>query len=334
MPWKNTSDPYLIWLSEIILQQTQVAQGWSYYEKFVRHYPTVYDLASASESDILKDWQGLGYNSRARNLHYSAKLIVNDYEGVFPNTYEKILKLKGVGPYTAAAIASFAFGLSYPVVDGNVKRVFARYFGIKDSIDLPKTHREIERIGQMMIENLDPAQFNQAIMNFGALQCVPKSPSCETCPLSESCYAFKHNLVQLLPARTKKKPRLKRYFHYFVLEKDHRMLLRQRSENDIWQNMFDFPLIENKSKRRLSNLEKEKFLKSIDIQNPKQVRMPVTFQQLLTHRHIVATFYTYQFESQSISNKPGYHLVDEKNLVNFALPKIVRLYFEEMMKRE
>jgi len=329
MPWSETKDPYKIWLSEIILQQTRVTQGWAYFEKFVSHYPTVFDLAAASEDNILKDWQGLGYNSRARNLHASAKYIVEELDGQFPDTYEEILKLKGVGPYTASAISSFAFDLPYPVVDGNVKRICARFFGIQSSIDDSKTHQLIEKQALSLMGKHPSAIFNQAIMNFGALQCIPRNPDCSTCPVATDCKAFATGLQNQLPVRSVKKKREKRFFHYFMIVFGNQILLRKRVKKDIWQNMYELPMLEKMSKSRLSNIEKEAFLKELGIKNAKIGSEQIQYQQILTHRIIQGTFHTLETKKIPATILEGDYLVDLKNLKNFALPKIVRLYLKE-----
>jgi A/G-specific adenine glycosylase len=329
MPWKTTRDPYHIWMSEIILQQTQVVQGRSYYEKFIKHYPTVYDLAKATEDRILNDWQGLGYNSRARNLHSTAQYIVEKLNGKFPSTYDGLLALKGVGPYTAAAIASFAYDLPHPVVDANVKRVYARFFGIQKPIEDRSTHKLIEGYAKLILGKHPPAFFNQAIMNFGALQCGPKKPDCSTCPVSEECVAFRLGQQHTIPVRLPKKKRKKRFFHYFVFYQNDQFLLRKRVKSDIWQNMFDFPLIEKPRSKMLSLSDRKEFLHTSRITKHKQIYPPKTYRQTLTHRIIHATFYTYELNQDFTEPGKSDYLVEMKNLSTFAFPKIVRLYLEE-----
>jgi len=234
LPWRNTTDPYLIWLSEIMLQQTRVAQGLPYYNAFVGAFPTVFDLAAADEQQVLKLWQGLGYYSRARNLHSAAKHIAYELDGVFPNNYNDLLKLKGVGAYTAAAIASFSFDEPVPVVDGNVFRVLARYFDVVSDISRPSSKKEFAALASELIPTSDPAVFNQAIMEFGALQCVPKNPDCRICPMNEGCLALKRKKVHELPVNLKKQKITKRYFNYLVFNDEHRNTkIRQRTEKGI-----------------------------------------------------------------------------------------------------
>lgn len=245
LPWRKTRDPYRIWLSEIMLQQTRVAQGLPYYHKFLEAFPTVHDLANASEEQVLKLWQGLGYYSRARNLHATAKMVVGDYKGKFPDTYEGLKTLKGVGDYTASAIASFCFNIPEPVVDGNVYRVLARYFGV----DLPINGTEgANYFKELAREVMDPRQigdYNQGIMEFGAVQCAPKNPNCMFCPLSDGCVALQNNRVSELPIKLNKTKIRNRYFNYLVfLDEADQTLLEQRKGKGIWQNLYQFPLIE------------------------------------------------------------------------------------------
>ncbi|OAZ03558.1 A/G-specific adenine glycosylase [Flavobacterium succinicans] len=247
LPWRNTTNPYPIWLSEIILQQTRVAQGMPYFSNFLEFFPTIYDLAQSDEQKVLKLWQGLGYYSRARNLHQTAQYIVSELGGVFPNSYSGLLKLKGVGEYTAAAIASFAYNEPVPVVDGNVFRVLSRYFGIESDISLGKTKKEFTALAAELLPKDQPALFNQAIMEFGALQCVPKSPNCENCIFNSSCVALQKGWVGELPVKSKKLKVRHRYFNYIVVtDKYGNTKIQQRTDKGIWHNLYEFPLIETK----------------------------------------------------------------------------------------
>ena len=244
LPWRHTRDPYAIWLSEVILQQTRVAQGLPYYETFLAAYPTVQQLAAAPEAEVLRCWQGLGYYSRARNMHHTAQQVVNQHDGHFPDTYAGLLQLRGVGPYTAAAIASFAFGEAVAVLDGNVYRVLARIFGLHSDIAAPSSRKEFQALADQHIPAAAPADFNQAIMEFGAVQCTPAKPDCLFCPLQNQCWAFQHGQVALLPVKSKAKAGRTRYFHYFVLRHGEQTYLRERREKDIWQGLYDFALAE------------------------------------------------------------------------------------------
>lgn len=245
LPWRNTTDPYKIWLSEIMLQQTRVAQGLPYFLRFIESFPTIFDLANASEEEVLKLWQGLGYYSRARNLHATAKIIANDHAGDFPNNFKELLKLKGVGDYTAAAIASFSFNKVIPVVDGNVYRVLARYFDIETNIALPKAKKEFFELASELISKENPALFNQAIMEFGALQCVPQNPDCSKCVLNSSCLALQKKKVNQLPVKIKTLKITHRYLNYIIVEdEDQKTVISKRDKKGIWHNLYEFPLIE------------------------------------------------------------------------------------------
>ncbi|PWB25100.1 A/G-specific adenine glycosylase [Flavobacterium sp. HTF] len=245
LPWRNTTNPYLIWLSEIMLQQTRVAQGMPYFFSFTKEFPTVSDLANANEEQVLKLWQGLGYYSRARNLHKTAQYVANELDGIFPPAYKDLLKLKGVGEYTAAAIASFSYNEAVPVVDGNVFRVLSRYFDIESDIALPATKKEFTELAYELMPKDNPAIFNQAIMEFGALQCVPKNPNCEICVFNDSCAALQKKKVNLLPVKSKKTKVTNRFFNYLVLEDAlGNTLIQKREAKGIWHNLYEFPLLE------------------------------------------------------------------------------------------
>ena len=245
LPWRKTTNPYHIWLSEIMLQQTRVAQGMPYFFAFTKEFPTVFDLANASEEQVLKLWQGLGYYSRARNLHKTAQNVANDLNGIFPSTYKDLLKLKGVGEYTAAAIASFSYNEVVPVVDGNVFRVLSRYFDIESDIALPATKKEFTELAYELMPKDNPAIFNQAIMEFGALQCVPKSPDCSICCFNESCAALQKKKVAVLPVKSKKLKITNRFFNYLILEDIlGNTLIQKRTAKGIWHNLYEFPLLE------------------------------------------------------------------------------------------
>lgn len=249
LPWRKTTDPYHIWLSEIMLQQTRVAQGLPYFLAFTEAFPTIFDLAKADEEKVLKLWQGLGYYSRARNLHATAKYISEELDGIFPNNYKDLLKLKGIGEYTAAAIASFSFQECVPVVDGNVYRVLSRYFDIETDIASSGAKKEFTQLASELIDNKNPALFNQAVMEFGALQCVPKSPNCITCPLNNSCLALAKNKVAQLPIKLKKQKITNRFFNYLlVIDKKNQAIVNKRTQKGIWHNLYEFPLIETEQK--------------------------------------------------------------------------------------
>lgn len=277
LPWRNTSDPYTIWLSEIILQQTRVAQGLPYFEAFIAAFPTVFDLAKASEAQVLKLWQGLGYYSRARNLHTAAKVVVNEYNGIFPNSYQQLIKLKGIGEYTAAAIASFSADENVAVLDGNVYRVLARYFNVDNDISVSSTKKVFQELAKEVLPQKNAAIHNQAIMEFGALQCVPKSPNCVNCILGNSCEALKHKTVNSLPVKSKKVKVTNRFFTYLVFEDlGGNTSVKHRTEKGIWQNLYEFPVIESESiieedevittiSKRYSKVKSVSILSSFDV---------------------------------------------------------------------
>lgn len=246
LPWRNTRDPYVIWLSEIILQQTRVEQGLPYFNAFFEAYPTVNDFANASETEVLKLWQGLGYYSRGRNMLFTAKQVLELHAGNFPTSYRELILLKGIGDYTAAAISSFSSDEEKAVLDGNVFRVLARYFGISTPINSTAGKKEFGELATQLIQGQVPSVYNQAIMEFGALQCKPKSPLCSICPLQLDCTARKNGLVNDLPVKLKKLIKRNRYFNYFVIKQDNSVLVNEREEGDIWQGLFDFPMIETK----------------------------------------------------------------------------------------
>jgi len=260
LPWRSSVNPYNIWLSEIILQQTRVDQGMSYYFKFVENFPTVNDLASASEEQILKLWQGLGYYSRARNLHFSAKHIVNELEGEFPKTYNELIKLKGVGDYTASAIASICYNEPTAVVDGNVYRVLARYFGVSTSINSTKGIKEFKQLAQQLINPKQSGTHNQAVMEFGAIMCKPQNPDCDNCPLNNSCVALSKKEIKILPVKERKLKIKNRYFNYLVIQTEDNKTKIVKREKGIWLNLYEFPLIETTNKINEKELiEHEKF---------------------------------------------------------------------------
>ena len=320
LPWRHTVNPYFIWLSEIILQQTQVKQGLPYYKSFVKTFPTVYDLAKSDEQTVLKLWQGLGYYSRARNLHFTAKYIVNELGGNFPNSYSEIIKLKGIGDYTASAIASIAFGETTAVVDGNVYRVLSRFFGIETPINSTKGIKEFKALATELIDKREPATFNQAIMEFGAQQCKPKKPYCIICPLQSGCVAFLKNQTSGLPVKLKKIKIRHRYFNYLVIIDQHKnTIIEQRTEKGIWQNLYQFPLIESKESIDVYEFEKEiskhKLIKNLKFQinlfNEKDVI------HKLSHQHLHTKFWI--IETDPITEKS----ISAENLKDYPVPALI-----------
>ncbi len=332
LPWRNSNDPYQIWLSEIILQQTRVDQGLSYYNKFIENYPTVIHLANASEEDVLKHWQGLGYYSRARNLHFTAKFIKEKYKGIFPNDYSEILDLKGVGEYTAAAIASFSYNQAYPVIDGNVYRVLARIYGVEAAIDSTNGKKVFKKLAEELIDKKNPATHNQAIMEFGALQCKPNNPNCESCPFRLECFALKNNLIDKLPFKEKKIKQRNRYFNYLVNLDNDSLIINKKGANDIWQGLYDFPLIETtKSLTTIDELishikkdyksEPKNFtLKNISSEN----------KHILSHQKIHATFWTVENFDLSFLNN-NLLTISLKEINNYPVPKLIENYLKTIL---
>lgn len=292
LPWRHTRDPYAIWLSEVILQQTRVAQGLPYYETFLAAYPTVQALAAAPEAEVLRYWQGLGYYSRARNMHRTAQQVVAEYGGKFPDSYAELLKLRGIGPYTAAAIASFAFDEAVAVLDGNVYRVLARIFGLHSDIAAPSSRKEFQAVADQHIPATAPADFNQAIMEFGAIQCTPAKPDCLFCPLQSSCWAFQHGQVALLPVKSKAKAARTRYFHYFVLRHGEQTYLRERREKDIWQGLYDFALAET-TVPELPMAELSRHLDALGaaLDTSQAAEPTAAYRHVLSHQKLEVRFY-------------------------------------------
>jgi A/G-specific adenine glycosylase len=321
LPWRETNDPYKVWLSEIILQQTRVNQGLPYYQKFVEHYPNVKSLAEAEEQAVLNDWQGLGYYSRARNLHAAAKQIVDEFDGKFPSTYNDIIKLKGVGEYTAAAIASFAFGEQKAVLDGNVFRVLARLFNITNDIAASSSRKLFQEKADELLCKNNPAEFNQAIMDFGAMQCTPKSPACITCPLSQYCQGLKFGKVAELPVKIKKLKRRTRFFHYFRENSKRSVFLKTRGPKDIWQGLMELPLVETKSEDL--NADEIKVL-IIGAEKPELEFYKV---HKLTHQDIHARFYKVDGKLKLAGD---FEKVGVEELEKKPVPKLIDEYFKSI----
>jgi A/G-specific adenine glycosylase len=325
LPWRNTDKPYLIWLSEIMLQQTRVAQGTPYFLSFVDAFPTVFDLAAANEEQVLKLWQGLGYYSRARNLHQTAQYVAIELSGVFPDNYKDLLKLKGVGEYTAAAIASFSYNEAVPVVDGNVFRVLSRYFDIDTDIALASAKKEFTALAFELMPKDNPAIFNQAIMEFGALQCVPKSPDCSICVFNSSCAALQKKKVNQLPVKSKKIKVRNRFFNYLVVEDDEsKTIIQKRTAKGIWHNLYEFPLIESDSEVDFNfiteqiqqNFFENNTLKSIEDNNDKSII------HKLSHQHLYIKFWKIKLKG-TIKNG-----IDTMTLKTFPFPIVIHNFIE------
>lgn len=322
LPWRNTQDPYFVWLSEIILQQTRVAQGLPYYQAFVAAFPTVHDLARAAEQDVLKLWQGLGYYSRARNLHQAAQYISTELNGEFPNNYQDLLQIKGIGTYTAAAVASFCYNEAVPVVDGNVFRVLARYLGVPTDIALASAKKEFYALAAELMPQHEPAIFNQALMEFGALQCVPANPNCEICPLVSQCLAFKNKTIAERPQKRGKIVPKNRYFHFVQFDDGENILLEKRIGKDIWQHLFQFPLIEYEQNTEFSEIE-EQLVNRFEMR-PTAVSSQI--KHVLTHQKIYA--YVWKFDSFPVKNRmdSAWLIVNKNDLFNYPIPRLLDRY--------
>ena len=325
LPWRNISDPYKIWLSEIILQQTQVIQGLNYYLKFTETFPTVVDLANAPEDKVMRLWQGLGYYSRARNLHAAAKAIKLNHKGKFPNTYESIKELKGVGDYTSAAVASFAYNLPHAVVDGNVYRVLARLFNIDTPINSTQGKKDFQLLADELLNKKQPALHNSAIMEFGALWCRPQNPKCEECPLQAQCLAFQNKTVALLPVKDKKIKIKNRYLNYFVFNYKNNVYIQKRTEKDIWQNLYEFYLIETDKAESADVMLKHKELKRL-AKSFKVDSVVTTKKHILSHQHLYATFYEISIKVPIVSK--SLIKVKRENLNDFGLPQLINKYLK------
>ena len=328
MPWKGEKNPYKIWLSEIILQQTRVEQGLAYYERFVEAFPTIQDLAKAPEKKVFKLWEGLGYYTRCRNLIATAQRVVKEYKGKFPDTYDTIKDLKGIGPYTAAAIASFAFNEPKAVVDGNVQRVIARYFGISTPIDTTAGKKMYQQLAEALLDTEQPGVYNQAIMDFGAVVCKPQNPLCSSCPQRADCEAFKHNLVKQLPVKEKSLVRKERWFYYFIIQYQDKLYIRQRTEKDIWQNLHEFVLYEAAAAVQ-EVFQDLGFLKELFGKQAYSVNhISKVYHQQLTHQQIHGQFVTMTV-NKPVAGLKDYQLIDKKQLKQYAFPRIINTFLEE-----
>jgi A/G-specific adenine glycosylase len=327
LPWKNVKDPYKIWLSEVILQQTRALQGLPYYDKFTEAFPTVQDMAAAKDEDVFRIWQGLGYYNRCKNMLATARHITNELLGVFPDTYEELLGLKGIGPYTAAAIASFAYGLPHAVVDGNVYRVLSRYFGIETPFDTTEGKREFAVLASELLDKSASAAHNQAIMDLGATVCTPQNPACDSCPLAKKCVALANNLTGVLPVRSKKVAVRKRYFHYLLLKKEDTIWISKRTGKDIWQNLHEPYLIEADSPLTVAELAKHELFKKLNIA-PGKIRPAGNNTQKLTHQLIDSRFFNININEKNTMIVDGGQWLKNKELKKIAFPKTVLSFLE------
>ena len=327
MPWKYEKNPYKIWLSEVILQQTRVEQGISYYNNFIKKYPTIQHLAASKDTELFKLWEGLGYYSRCKNLLATAKNIVDNYQGKFPESYAALIQLKGIGPYTASAIASFAFKLPHAVVDGNVNRVLSRFFGISNPIDSTDGKKIFSNLADELLDKKSPDVYNQAIMDFGATICKPKSPLCHDCILSSDCYAFHHDQIAVLPVKGKKLIKKERWFYYFIIEYKGQFYINKRDKKDIWQGLHEFVMIESNHRSKPKTLiqSNELFAESfqfLQIKNSSKV-----YKQQLTHQTIHAVFI--QVKTQEKISLSPYIAIAKKDLRKLAFPKIINQFLDD-----
>jgi len=330
LPWRNTHNPYFVWISEIILQQTRVKQGLPYYYRFIEKFPTVLDLANAEESEVLRIWQGLGYYSRARNMHFTSKIVCQHFQGVFPETYNDLLKLKGIGVYTAAAIASFSYQEKVAVVDGNVYRVLSRVFNIQDDIASGRGQKYFQQLANELIPELNSDKYNQGIMEFGALFCVPKNPDCPSCVFKERCEAFLTRQVDKLPVKIKKLKIRKRYFNYLVFNMNGSLLMKERLKGDIWQGLYEFLLFEkeNAPEEEILNYlieEKKLSLKNIHIE-----KKQLSLKHVLTHQILYVSFWNIQLgnETENLENN-DFKFYNANEIESLPKPILIENYLNQ-----
>ena len=333
LPWREVKDPYLIWISEIILQQTRVIQGYDYYLRFIERFPNVESLAKATEDEVLNIWQGLGYYSRARNLHHAANQIVES--GNFPSSFSELKTLKGIGDYTAAAIASFAFNLPHAVVDGNVYRVLSRYFAIEIPIDTSAGKYYYAKLANELLDKDFPAEYNQALMDFGAIQCIPSRPDCSKCPLSDSCLAKANNKISFYPIKSHKIKSRERYFHYVYIRYNEYIILHKRTTKDIWQGLYEPFLIEGaiNNEETVLSIVQEELLRSTDNQLIRFDHLRNKIKHVLSHQVLWVDFYYLSYQGKKDFFLPkSYIKVREDKRNDFAVPKIVEIIYSTIDK--
>jgi A/G-specific adenine glycosylase len=322
LPWRNTKDPYFVWISEIILQQTRVNQGLNYYHSFTKSFPTIHHLANAEEDEVLMLWQGLGYYSRARNMHFTAKIISKELNGQFPQSYKGLLKLKGVGPYTAAAISSICFNEHQTVVDGNVFRLLSRLFGISTPINSSKGKKEFDELAHSLNDNSANGLFNQALMEFGALHCTPKKPQCSSCIFSLSCYAHKEGVVDKLPVKEKKLKIKKRFLSFlFVKDRLGYALIQKRMENDIWKGLYHFPMVETSKELSVESLLSQDAFDMILQNQSVELIQHHEITHILTHQKLHISIVEVKINQLKSSSQSGYLKINVHELKDFAFPK-------------
>ena len=332
LPWRGEDNPYKIWISEIILQQTRIAQGWDYYLRFVERFPSVEELASASEDEVLKYWQGLGYYSRARNLHVGAKYIVEQCNAIFPQSYDAVLKIKGVGEYTAAAITSLAFGLPYSAVDGNVFRVLSRIFGIETPIDTVKGKKEITDLANKLMDKKQAGTFNQAMMDFGSLQCTPLKPDCEDCCFEKNCFAKAKEMQSVLPVKSQKIKMRNRYFYYLFIQNEGNTFLQKRTAKDIWQGLYEFPLIESDVELTEEAVFAHScFTKLMDNCRWQILGISSVYKHQLTHQLILARFLTISITDGDFLPKDTIVSLPLQEIDNFPVSRLTERFLTESL---
>ena len=332
LPWRNTSDAYRIWISEIILQQTRVVQGYDYFLRFMEYFPTVKALAAVTEDEVMKLWQGLGYYSRARNLYAAARYVVEVYGGKFPENYDDVRALKGVGDYTAAAICSFAYNQPYAVVDGNVFRVLSRWMGVDVPIDSAKGKKQFAILAENLLDRQNPSLYNQAIMDFGALQCVPQSPDCGVCPLRDTCVACREGRVDAFPVKAHKTKTVTRYLNYIYVRAGAFTFINKRTGNDIWKNLWEFPLIETEY-----SLAEEEFYTSdlfrrliVNSEEPTCRCLQKNVKHVLSHRILNVTFYEVSLPADTQSFV-GFTNIETNSLEEYAVPRLIHRFMEQFV---
>ncbi len=322
LPWRKTRNPYKIWLSEIILQQTRVRQGLPYYYKFLQNFPDIFSLAKADEEKIMNLWQGLGYYSRARNMHFTAKDIVQNYQGIFPKTKKELIKLKGIGDYTASAIASFAYDEPVGVVDGNVNRFFSRYFGVEIPVNSHQGKKYFTQLADKLIDKKQPGIFNQALMEFGALHCKPTKPLCKNCPFQSKCVAFKIGNIEKFPIKNKKTPIKTRFLNYFLIRKNHQILIEKRIQNDIWKGLYQLPLIETNQLIKQPGIDFYKKLLDIYKISADDIIFLEEHTHRLTHQKLIIRFWKINIKSENAK------FTDIKQLKNKGFPIIISKFLD------
>lgn len=330
LPWRQTQNPYFIWISEVILQQTRVNQGIAYYYRFIEQFPDIETLANAQPEEVFKVWQGLGYYSRARNLHEGARFVHQNFQGLLPSDYEKLLSIKGIGEYTAAAIASIAFNQPHAAIDGNVHRVISRIYGITEAVNTADGRKKIRKAAEELLDTKNPGLFNQALMEFGALQCVPKNPNCNVCPIAESCYALRSNTISQLPFKIKNGKVKTRFFNYIYLYYKDCTFIKLRDKKDIWQGLYEFPLIETKYKYTIEELlqsdEWTSLFKNVHVYiigNTKR------YKHQLTHQTIEVEFIHVKIDDLPSELSQKYTMIKQSDLQSYPVSRLIDRYLQD-----